>query len=50
MRRAHWYPLVLMLLIPSTSSALQLRWGSGTTDLSYTTATRCTLVVQADSA
>jgi len=50
MRRVHWYPLLLMLLVPQTASALQLRWGSGATELSFTSATRCTLVVQADSA
>jgi len=50
MHRVHWYPLVLMLLLPTESSALQLRWSSGTTDLTFTAATRCTLVVQADSA
>lgn len=50
MQRVHWYPLVLMLLLPTESSALQLRWSTGTTDLTFTAATRCTLVVQADSA
>jgi hypothetical protein len=39
-----------MLLTPSTSSALQLRWSTGSTDLSFASATRCTLIVQADSA
>ena len=39
-----------MLLAPATSSALQLRWSTGATDLSFTASTRCTLVVQADSA
>jgi hypothetical protein len=50
MRRVHWYPLLLMLLVPHTSSALQLRWSNGSTDLSFTSATRCTLVIQADLA
>lgn len=50
MRRVHWYPLLLMLLVPGTSSALQLRWSTGATNLSFTAATRCTLVVQADPA
>lgn len=49
MRRGHWYPLVLMFLLPCESSALQLRWSTGTTELSFTAATRCTLVVQAES-
>jgi hypothetical protein len=49
MRRIPWL-LVLMLLIPCSSSALQLRWSTGSTELSFTSATRCTLMVQADSA
>jgi hypothetical protein len=49
MRRVPWYPLLLMLLVPTTSSALQLRWSTGSIDLSFTAATRCTLVLQADS-
>ena len=48
MRRRPWL-LVLMLLVPHTSSALQLRWSTGSTELSFTSATRCTLVVQADA-
>ncbi len=35
--------------IPRSSFALQLHWGSGATTLSFAEATRCTLVVQADS-
>lgn len=50
MRRVHWYSLLLMLLVPGTSSALQLRWSTGATDLGFASATRCTLVVEADSA
>lgn len=51
MRRARWYPLVLMLLfLPGTSFALQLRWSTGGTNLGFAGATRCTLVVRADSA
>jgi len=49
MRHIPWL-LVLMLLVPYTSTALQLRWSTGSTELSFTSATRCTLVVQADSA
>lgn len=48
MRRTRWF-MVLVLLVPGTSSALQLRWSSGSTDLNFTAATRCTMVVQADS-
>ncbi len=39
----------MAMLIPRPSSALQLHWGSGATTLSFAEATRCTLVVQADS-
>lgn len=49
MRRIPWI-LILMLLAPHTSSALQLRWSTGSTELGFTSATRCTLVVRADSA
>jgi hypothetical protein len=42
--------LVALGLIPSTASALDLRWNSGNTSLSFSEATRCTLVVHADSA
>ena len=49
MRRVHWYHLALMLvLIPRSSAAIQLRWSSGASDLAFSSATRCTLVVQAD--
>ncbi len=42
--------LILMaMLVPRPSTALQLHWGSGGASLSFTEATRCTLVVQADS-
>lgn len=50
MRCFRWYHLALMLLlVPRTSMALDLRWSIGATDLTLTEATRCTLVVQADS-
>jgi hypothetical protein len=39
-----------LVLAPQTGHALQLRWGSGVTDLTFTEAIRCTLVVRADSA
>ncbi len=47
---SHWYALLMLLFIPRSSSAIQLEWGSGSTSLSFTSATRCTLVVRADSA
>ncbi|MBI5711723.1 MAG: family 43 glycosylhydrolase [Candidatus Eisenbacteria bacterium] len=49
MRRIRWYHLAAVLaLVPGVSSAVQLRWSSGPSDLSFASATRCTLVVQAD--
>src|SRR6266487_3881283 len=50
MRGVHWYPLLVLMLMlaPRPASALQLRWNSGATDLNFTSAIRCTLVVQAD--
>lgn len=48
MSRSAWL-LALALLIPGESAALQLRWSTGASDVVATTATRCTLVVQADS-
>lgn len=36
-------------LAPQTSTALQLHWSTGATSLNFTSATRCTLVVQADA-
>ena len=51
MGRSHscWYALLMLLLAPRTASAIELHWNDGTTALSFTEATRCTLVVQADS-
>jgi hypothetical protein len=40
----------MLLFVPGTSYALQLRWSTGATNLSFSAATRCTLVVEADSA
>ncbi|MBI5710341.1 MAG: hypothetical protein HZC42_08570 [Candidatus Eisenbacteria bacterium] len=49
MCRIRWL-LVLIVLVPfpGTSSAIQLHWSSGSSDLIFSSATRCTLVVQAD--
>jgi hypothetical protein len=49
MRRIHWYSLLMLMLVAGPSSAIQLRWSTGTTDLTFTSATRCTLIVQADA-
>jgi hypothetical protein len=40
---------VLLLCVPLKAEGIQLRWVSGATDVTFSTATRCTLVVQADS-
>jgi hypothetical protein len=46
MCRFRWYHLALMLLlVPHTSFALDLYWINGAMDLTFTEATRCTLVV-----
>lgn len=44
-----WYALLMLLLLPRSASAIQLHWNDGTAALTFTEATRCTLVVQADS-
>jgi hypothetical protein len=49
MCRLSWSLALLLLLIPTTSRAIQLHWISGETNINFTEATRCTLVVQADS-
>jgi len=49
MRRLGWL-LALALVLPQTSSAIQLRWAGGTTDLTPTQNTQAVLVVSADSA
>ncbi len=43
------YALLMLLLTTRSASALQLQWTGGATTLSFTEATRCTMVVQADS-
>lgn len=48
MRPVAWL-VVLAMSVPGTSSAISLRWSSGSTDFTFVAATRCTLVVQADS-
>lgn len=40
---------MISLLLPCRSGALQLHWSSGATDLTFSTATRCTLVVESDA-
>ena len=50
MRRACWSLALSIIAFPNTCSAIQLHWSSGSTDLTLSEATRCTLVVQADEA
>jgi hypothetical protein len=47
MRRIGWF-LALALFLPQTSSAIQLRWSDGSTDLTFASATRCTLIASAE--
>ncbi|HET7251582.1 MAG TPA: T9SS type A sorting domain-containing protein [Gemmatimonadales bacterium] len=49
MRRVPWL-FVLTLFVPQAASSLQLHWNSGLTDLTFSEAKCCTLVVQADAA
>ena len=48
MRRKCWLIALALMLFPVVSQAIQLRWSSGATDLSFTSAARCTLIVRAD--
>jgi len=50
MRRLSCILIAVLFLAPRSSTAIQVHWLSGATDLTFTTATRETLVVQADSA
>lgn len=50
MRRVLWLLPLLLLLGAVESPAMQLHWSTGATDLEFTSAVRCTLLVQADSA
>lgn len=50
MRRIASILLVCLAFTPQSSQAIQLHWNSGATDMTFTDAKRCTLVVQADAA
>ncbi len=50
MCRPIWLFALPLLLFPTPTSAIQLRWSSGADTLTFTAATRCTLIVQAHSA
>jgi hypothetical protein len=49
MRRNGLLAAFLLLLLPTSSTALQLHWSSGADTLSFISASRCTLVLQAES-
>jgi hypothetical protein len=49
MRRFVFLSLLMLSLLPAGASGLQLRWRSGASNLAFSEATRCTLVVSADS-
>ncbi len=49
MCRPGWWFVLLLLLFPTAASAIQLHWSTGADTLTFASATRCTLVVQADS-
>lgn len=49
MRRTPLLAAFLLLLLPTSSRALQLHWSSGADTVSFVSATRCTLILQADS-
>ena len=49
MRRALGALVFIAMLVPRASTAIQLHWASGSSALTFAEATRCTLVVQADS-
>lgn len=49
MRRTPLLAAFLLLLLPTSSRALQLHWSSGADTVSFVSPTRCTLILQADS-
>ncbi len=50
MRRIPLFSVLCLAIVPAAAQAIQLHWSSGAVNLTFTEATRCTLVVQADSA
>jgi hypothetical protein len=50
MRRVPWALVLMLMFMSRPSSAIQLRWSTGSSDLAFTEAVRCTLLVEADSA
>src|SRR6266540_1588568 len=50
MRCLSWLFVLPLLIFPTSSSGIQLHWSTGADTLTFTSATRCTLIVRADSA
>ena len=51
MRGTYRYALLALLVsVAGPAAALQLHWSTASTELTFTSATRCTLVIQADAA
>jgi hypothetical protein len=50
MCRARWLVILMLMLLPGVSQAIQLHWSSGADTLTFTEATRAILVLRADSA
>lgn len=50
MGRPAWSIALLLLLLPTPASAIQLHWSTGADTLNFTSDTRSVLIVQADSA
>jgi len=48
MRRIAWYLVLMVAFTARPSSAIQLGWSSGGTNLNFSSATRCTLLIQAE--
>ena len=49
MHRSLWILSFALLICANPAQSLQLSWSTGTQDLQFTTATRCTLVVSTDT-
>ena len=49
MRRLSGILMAMLFLVPRSSAAIQLQWVSGASDLTFTAATRCTLLVNSDA-
>lgn len=48
MWRLRWYPLLMLVLVARPATAIQLHWSSGGSDIAFTVARQCTLVVASE--